>query len=316
MEFKSLLTIKNLHVSIDLGHTVVKAVDGANIDIRENEILGLIGESGSGKSVLGLAILKLLPPNATVDGEVWFDGANLVESSEEEMRRIRGKEIAWIPQDPATSLNPVLKVGFQISEPMVLHTTLDKEQVRQKTISLLDFFDIQPPERRAEEYPYQYSGGMRQRALIAMGTSTNPKLLIADEPTKGVDTPRKAQVAAMFRRIKRENPGLSILLITHDLRFAQALCDRIAVMYCAQIIEVTPAQTFFEAPLHPYSEALLEALPSRGLKQIPGDMPSMITPPGGCRFHPRCRYARPECRHYEPPFSVIDGTLVRCWRYA
>lgn len=316
MSFESLLKVCDLHVKFDLGNAAVKAVDGVDLEVRKNETLGLIGESGSGKSILGLSIIKLLPPNAVVNGKVWFAGVNLAESSEEEMRKIRGRYIAWIPQDPATSFNPVLKIGFQIAEPMVLHESLDKIQARQKVIELLKFFDIQPAKERAEEYPHQYSGGMRQRALVAMGTSTRPKLLIADEPTKGIDNSRKNQVASMFRQVKHENSELSILLITHDLLFAQALCDKIAVMYCGQIVEIASTEVFFEAPVHPYAQALLESLPARGLKNIPGEMPSMINPPGGCRFHPRCKHAQKKCRHDEPLLSTINEAIVRCWRYA
>jgi len=316
MSFQPLLRVSDLHVTFDLGNSSVKAVDGVDLEIRQRETLGLIGESGSGKSILGLSILKLLPPNAEVNGEVWFGGTNLAGSSEEDIRKIRGREIAWIPQDPATSFNPVLKIGFQIAEPMVLHMSLDKIQARQKAMELLQFFDIQPAGERADQYPHQYSGGMRQRALVAMGTSTRPKLLIADEPTKGVDNFRKNQVSFMFRKVKNENKELSILLITHDLPFAQALCDRIAVMYCGQIVEISSAEMFFKAPLHPYGKALLESLPARGMKIIPGDIPSMINPPGGCRFHPRCKYARAWCRDAEPPLSKINGSMVRCWQCA
>lgn len=316
MSFQPLLRVSDLHVTFDLGNSSVKAVDRVDLEIHKSETLGLIGESGSGKSILGLSILKLLPPNGKLNGKVWFGDTNLANSLEEDIRKIRGREIAWIPQDPSTSFNPVLKIGFQIAEPMVLHMSLSKMQAQQKVIELLQFFDIQPAKDRAEEHPHQYSAGMRQRALVAMGTSTRPKLLIADEPTKGVDNFRKNQVASVFRRIKHENGGLSILLITHDLPFAQALCDRIAVMYCGQIMEIGSAKMFFAAPLHPYGEALLESLPARGMKNIHGEIPSMINPPAGCRFHPRCKYVQARCRDAEPPLSKVNGSMVRCWRYA
>ena len=316
MSFQPLLRVNDLHVKFDLGNSSVKAVDGVDLEIRKSETLGLIGESGSGKSILGLSILKLLPPNAEVNGKVWFGGTNLAGSSEEDIRKIRGREVAWIPQDPATSFNPVLKIGFQIAEPMVLHISLDKIQARQKVTELLQFFDIQPAGERVDQYPYQYSGGMKQRALVAMGTSTRPKLLIADEPTKGVDNFRKNQIAFIFKKVKNENKELSILLITHDLPFARALCERVAVMYCGKIVEITSAEAFFKAPLHPYGAALLKSLPGNGMESIPGEVPSMISPPGGCRFHPRCRYAEAKCRYAEPPLLALNGAMVRCWQYA
>jgi peptide/nickel transport system ATP-binding protein len=316
MSQHTILRINDLHIIFDLGNSSVKAVDGVNFEILEGETIGLIGESGSGKSILGLSILRLLPSNARIKGETWFADENLSHYSEEDMRKIRGKEIAWIPQNPSASFNPVLKIGFQIAEPMVLHMSLDKIQARKKAMELLQLFGIKPAEERVDQYPYQYSGGMRQRAMVAMGTSTKPKLLIADEPTKGLDNFRKKQVAFMFRKVKDDNKNLSILLITHDLSFAQGLCDRIAVMYCGQIIEISSAEMFFKEPLHPYGKALLESLPARGMKSIPGEIPSMINPPSGCRFHPRCNKATDKCKDMEPPILKIDGSMVRCWYYA
>jgi len=316
VSFEPLLRISNLHIRFDLGGVVVRAIDGASLEVRKNETLGLVGESGSGKSILGLSVMKLLPPNAAAEGGIWFAGMSLDQLPEEEMRKLRGKEISWIPQDPATSLNPALKVGFQIAEPMILHASLVKARARQKVVELLEFFDIRPAEKRVSEYPHQYSGGMKQRSLVAMGASTRPKLIIADEPTKGVDNLRKNQVASMFRKIKHENGGLAVLLITHDLSFARALCDRIAVMYCGKVMEITSTEMFFEAPLHPYIRALLESLPERGLKNIPGEAPGMISPPGGCRFHPRCGLAGENCRRHEPPLVAVNGAAVRCWQYA
>jgi len=232
---------------------------------------------------------------------------------EEELRKIRGKEIALIPQNPATSLNPVLKVGIQIAEPMEIHLGIDRKTAMQRVVNLLNYFDINPAEKRINEYPHQYSGGMKQRALVAMGTSTKPKLIIADEPTKGVDVTKKLRVVELFRRTKESNK-LSLLIITHDLPFAEKLADRIAVMYCGQIVETCDAKTFFEEPLHPYSKALLDSLPSRGLKPIKGYSPSMVNPPKGCRFHPRCEYATSKCLEEPPP--IANGNGVRCWLYA
>lgn len=288
----------------------VKAVDGVSFHVSEGEALALIGESGSGKSVLGMTILRLLPENVRVGGKILFNGLNLLELPEEGLREIRGREIAWVPQNPATSLNPVLRVGIQIAEPMEVHMGIDRKTAIQRVVGLLRYFDINPAEKRVNQYPHQYSGGMRQRALVAMGTSTQPRLIIADEPTKGVDVTKKVRVAELFRKIKK-NSKPSLLIITHDLPFAERLADRVAVMYCGQIVEVCDARTFFEEPLHPYSKALLNSLPSRGLNPIKGYSPSMVNPPEGCRFHPRCDHATDKCLK-EPPF---DGE-VRCWLYA
>ena len=311
----NLLTVNDLHVDFLLGDIKVKAVNGVNLEIKEAETLCLIGESGSGKSVLGLSILKLLPSNVNINGSIFFDNKDLLQLPEKELRRIRGKEIAWVPQSPSTSLNPVLKVGYQVAEPMELHLNMDKKSAWNKAVNLLNFFGIHPADKRAGEYPHQFSGGMRQRALVAMGTSTKPKLIIADEPTKGVDLIKKVNVVKLFEQIKRDNNKLSLLLITHDIPFAKKLADRVGVMYCGQVVEVSNAKTFFNEPLHPYSKALIDALPSRGLKPIKGTTPSMVNPPKGCKFHPRCEFATEKCRNEEPPFIEHNGSFVRCHLY-
>ena len=309
-----LLEIKGLHIHFILDGVTIRAVDGVNLEINENETLALVGESGSGKSILGISILRLLPSNAKNRGKILFNGLDLLRLSEDEMRKIRGNDIARVTQNPATSLNPVLKVGIQIAEPMEMHLGMDRKHALQKVVNLLRFFDINPAEKRVNEYPHQYSGGMRQRALVAMGTSTKPKLIIADEPTKGVDASKKVRVVELFRKIKSENSKLSQLIITHDLPFARILADRIAVMYCGQIVEVCETDKFFNEPLHPYSKALLDSLPSRGLKPIKGHPPSMVNPPKGCRFHPRCEYSFGRCLN-EPPSIELSGNTVRCWLY-
>ncbi len=311
----NLLVIEDLHVHFLLNSGRVRAVDGVNLSVKKGETLCLIGESGSGKSVLGLSMLRLLPSNVYINGRIIFDGKNLLELGEEEIRKIRGKKIAWVPQNPATSLNPVLKVGFQVAEPMILHLGLDKTRAWSKVVKLLDFFGIRPAEKRASEYPHQFSGGMRQRVLVAMGTSTNPELIIADEPTKGIDASKKVQVVRLFRRIREEREDVSLLLITHDLPLARVLADRIAVMYCGHVVEVSEAKTFFEEPLHPYSKALLDSLPSRGLKPIKGFSPSMVNPPEGCRFRDRCDFCSSRCEEL-PPFFDAGQSTVRCWMYA
>jgi peptide/nickel transport system ATP-binding protein len=310
----NLLRVEDLRVCFILKEGVVRAVDGVSLSLRKGETLTLIGESGSGKSVLGMAILRLLPENAIIEGKILFNGLNLLEMEEEDVTKIRGKEIAWIPQNPATSLNPVMKVGSQIAEPMELHLKLNKKHSFRKTVELLKIFRILPPDVRILQYPHQYSGGMKQRALIAMGTSANPRLIIADEPTKGVDAIRRAQVASVFKKIKKESDEITFLIITHDLNFAEKLADRVAVMYCGRIIEVAEVRDFFNKPLHPYSIALLNSLPSRGLIPIAGPPPSMIKPPDGCRFRLRCRFASDKCS-VEPPLLESERSLVRCWLY-
>ncbi len=302
------LVVKDLRVHFLLENTSVKAVDGVSFSVRRGETLALIGESGSGKSVLGVTILRLLPENTKISGEVLFNGSNLLELPEEEMRKIRGKKIAWVPQNPATSLNPVLKVGIQIAEPLEVHLGFERKKALQKAVDLLKFFDVNPAEKRANEYPHQFSGGMRQRALVAMGTSADPELIIADEPTKGVDAMKKVRVIELFEKIRDK----TILLITHDIPFAKKLADRVAVMYCGKIVEIS--EKFFEEPLHPYSKALLDSLPSRGLKPVRGNPPSMVDPPKGCRFHPRCEHAMSVCED-EPPLAKVNGGYVRCWLY-
>lgn len=300
-----LLKIENLNVRFVLGSTVVKAVRNVSLKMRK-ECLTLIGESGSGKSVLGLSILRILPENAKIDGKIIFDGKNLLEMDEDEIRKVRGAKIAWIPQNSGSSLNPVLKVGFQVSESMVAHG-LDKITAFERTEEMFKSLDLNPAKSRMDSYPFELSGGMKQRVLICMGIANKPELLIADEPTKGVDVVRRKSVAKIFSKLKELS---AMLLITHDIRFAEKLADRVAVMYCGQIIEVREAGEFFDEPLHPYSKALLNSLPPK-LIPIKGNPPSMVNPPDGCAFHERCDFAMDICRREVPPDAD-----VRCWLYA
>ena len=301
-----LLRVENLKVHFKTDMGVVKAVDGVDLSVDIGERFTLIGESGSGKSVLGLSILRLLPKNATISGRIVFDGKDLLELDERDMQRIRGREIAWIPQSQS-SLNPVLTVGFQCAEPMIQHLNYDKRSAWRKVLEIFEFLKIG---NRAREYPHQFSGGMRQRVLVAMGISTDPKLIIADEPTKGLDASKREQIVELFRRIKDK----TMLLVTHDLYFANELATKIAVMYCGKIVEVCSAKDFFKEPLHPYSRGLLDSLPLRGLKPIKGFQPSMINPPKGCRFRERCEFASSKCKE-EPPLFNLNGRAVRCWLY-
>ncbi len=302
-----MLEIEDLKVYFRTNAGIVKAVDDVSFEVRKGENFTIIGESGSGKSVLAQAILRLLPKNAEICGRIIFNGKDLLKLSEKEMRRIRGKEIAWIPQSQ-TSLNPVLNVGFQCAEPLMEHFRMDKKSAFARIIRIFEFLGIGG--NRIREYPHQFSGGMRQRVLVAMGISADPKLIIADEPTKGLDASKRSQIVELFRKIGDK----TMLIITHDINFAENLADRIAVMYCGKIVEVSPAKEFFREPLHPYSRGLLDSLPSRGLKPIKGFQPSMINPPKGCRFRERCEFAREICKD-EPPLISLNGRFVRCWLY-
>ncbi len=302
-----MLEIEDLKVYFRTNAGKVKAVDGVSFEVKRGERFTLIGESGSGKSVLAQAILRLLPKNAEVSGKVLFDGRNLIELGEEDMRKIRGREIAWIPQSQS-SLNPVLTVGFQCAEPVIEHFRMDRRSVFAKVVRLFEFLGIGG--NRVENYPHQFSGGMRQRVLVAMGISADPKLIIADEPTKGLDASKRSQIVELFEKVGDK----TMLIITHDLNFAENLADKIAVMYCGKIVEVSPTKEFFSEPLHPYSRGLLDSLPSRGLKPIKGFQPSMINPPKGCRFRDRCEFASERCKS-EPPLINLNGRFVRCWLY-
>ncbi len=302
MKLLELIDLK-VHFKTDSG--IVRAVDGVSLEVLEGEMFVLVGESGSGKSVLAQAILRLLPKNAEVKGKVVFRGRNLLELSENEMRSIRGKEIAWIPQCQ-TALNPVLKVGFQCAEPLMEHFSMKKGSALARIVRLFDFLGIGG---RINDYPHQFSGGMRQRMLVAMGVSTDPKLIIADEPTKGLDATKREQVVELFQKVEK-----TMLIITHDLQFAEKLADRVAVMYCGEIVEISPAKDFFSNPLHPYSQGLLNSLPSRGLNPIPGFQPSLLHPPAGCRFEERCPHFSEKCKQ-RPPLVRVGDRSIRCWLY-
>lgn len=308
-----LLKVTGVSVSIPTGQGTVHAVDDAAFSINKHEVFALIGESGSGKSILGQAIMRLLPPNAVFSGKVELDGTEISALSEKEMQKVRGKTVASIAQNPYLAMNPGIRVGTQVAEPMQAHLGLSKEEAKARTCRALKYFEILPPEVREREYPFQYSGGMLQRAMVAMGTAAGPELIIADEPTKGVDVLKKRNIAAILQKVASE--GCAFLLITHDIGFARAMSDRIAVNYCGQIIEITGKDAFFKEPLHPYSKALLDAVPERGMHPIPGLSPSMIEVPEGCRFHPRCPHKTERCLQ-NPPVVELEGRSVRCWLYA
>lgn len=299
---------------------VVKAVDGVSFEVREGETLGIVGESGSGKSVTSLSIMRLLDQNGKiVDGKIIFKGRNLLELSESEMRKIRGKEIAMIFQEPMVALNPVFTIGDQIMEAIILHQNLSEKEARKMAIDLLRKVGIPEPEKRVDEYPHQLSGGMRQRAMIAMALSCRPSLLIADEPTTALDVTIQAQILELMKELQREY-GMAIILITHDMGVVAEMSDKVAVMYAGKVVEYGDVKTIFTEPKHPYTYALLESIPridveQERLKSIPGNVPDPLNFPPGCKFHPRCEFfEKGKCDVEEPELEDLDGNhKVRCF---
>lgn len=311
-----LLSIKDLRSHFITRDGLVRAVNQVSLDIFENETVGLVGESGCGKTVLALSILRLLSENTVVEGEIFYRGRDLLSFTEDEMEDVRGSEIAQIFQNPLSSLNPVLTTGLQVSEPFMVHKGMKLKKAWDNAISMLDSARIPSPAERGKEYPHQFSGGMRQRAMIAMGLSCDPALVIADEPTRGLDVTIQAQIVELMRDMVK-NRGASMLIITHDLAIAAELCDRIAVMYSGEIVEISTISDFFEKPLHPYCKGFLLSLPSNGMIPIPGASPSLINVPQGCRFHLRCSSAMERCRTEHPDmYNMDDGRKVRCFLYA
>lgn len=315
-----LLRVEDLTVKFFTSDGIVHAVDGVSFSVGTEEVLGMVGESGCGKSVTSLAIMRLLPvpPARIVSGRVFFEGKNLLELSEAEMRKIRGNAISMIFQEPMTSLNPVITVGKQIAEAITAHQNASSEEAKRKAIELLRLVGIPNPEKRYNDYPHQMSGGMRQRAMIAMALACNPKLLIADEPTTALDVTVQAQILDLITQLKKTF-GMSVLLITHDLGVIAEMCDRVIVMYAGQIVEEAPCVDLFESPLHPYSEGLLRSIPKlepgkKPLYTIEGNVPNAMDLPAGCRFHPRCAYAFDLCREKVPALmNVNEHRRVRCF---
>ena len=299
-----LLEVRDLTVHFDTEDGLVKAVDGVAFTVRSGEILGVVGESGSGKSVTALALLRLIrPPGRIVQGTVRFEGTDLVRLSEDEMRAVRGTRIAMVFQSPRTALNPVLTVGRQISRLFELHQGASRAEGRARTIEMLKLVGISEPERRARQYAHQLSGGMCQRVMIAMALATSPRLLLADEPTTGLDVSIAAQILDLLRDLGRRT-GASILLITHDLGVVAEVCDRVAVMHAGQIVEVGAVRTIFARPLHPYTQALVHSIPRIDrdvtMEPIPGMVPSLLAPPPGCRYADRCPRVLDVCRRDRP----------------
>ncbi|MCP4398848.1 MAG: ABC transporter ATP-binding protein [bacterium] len=320
---ETLLEVKDLRTYFYTESGTVKAVDGVDFSIRPNETLGMVGESGCGKSVSSLSVMRLVDrPGRIVDGELFFRGENLLKKGRKAMQKIRGDEISMIFQEPMTSLNPVHTIGDQIVEALVLHQKLNKRDAKRKAVDMLTLVGLPAPEQRVDEYPYQLSGGMRQRAMIAMALSCNPSLLIADEPTTALDVTIQAQILDLMRRLKQDI-GAAVLIITHDLGVVAEMADNVVVLYAGKVVEYADVKRLFRTPLHPYTRALLASIPQitdrRGRKLLPieGSIPDPLHQPEGCKFHPRCRYALEMCQHEEPALLHLqDGRQVRCWMYA
>ncbi|ULL19643.1 ABC transporter ATP-binding protein [Paenibacillus sp. H1-7] len=289
---------------------IAEAVKGVTMRLHRGEILGLIGETGSGKSVLGLSIPGLLPPEAEVNGSILYKGQDLLRLSPRRLRAIRGRDIALIPQNPAASLNPVLTVGYQIMESLRLHRRLRRSAAREQAVRLLRELNMPEPERKLKQYPFQLSGGMKQRVLAAIGVAGAPTLIIADEPTKGLDAMVRKQVVDLLRTAARSS-GASMLVITHDLHVAKSLCDRIGVMYAGRIVEEAPVRELFASPRHPYTRGLLASIPGKGMKPIPGASPGLAEAVSGCAFHPRCQERLPECSSVLPGMTALAEEAAR-----
>ncbi len=319
---KPLLKVRSLSTHFFTEAGVVRAAENVSFGIHPGEILSLVGESGCGKSVTGLSVLRLIPgpPGQIVSGEILFDGRNLLQLKEKEMERVRGNEISMVFQEPMTSLNPVFTIGDQIMEAILFHQGLNKGEARKRAIEMLERVKIPSPEVRIDAYPHQLSGGMRQRAMIAMALSCQPKLLIADEPTTALDVTIQAQILHLLKEIQK-GMGMAVMLITHDLGVVSEIADRVAVMYAGRMVEVLPIELLFGQMRHPYTRGLLNSIPQlqekrRRLNAIPGQVPNPMDLPVGCKFHPRCHLMIEECKREEPPLFQVNGNhYSRCIRW-
>lgn len=316
---RKLLSVRNLKTSFFTHVGEVKAVRGISFDVNEGEVLGIVGESGSGKSVTSLSIMGLLQyPGRVVDGEILLNGEDILTYSKNQMRRVRGKEIAMIFQDPMTSLNPVYTIGNQIMEMILEHEKMTKREARARAIEMLKLVGIPAAEKRIDSYPHEFSGGMRQRVMIALALSCNPKLLIADEPTTALDVTIQAQILNLIKKLNRQF-GMTTMLITHDLGVVATVCDKVAVMYGGLIMEYGTADEIFYHPRHPYTMGLLGSIPhvdggeKRRLIPIDGTPPDLINPPKGCPFSTRCKYCMNVCTQEQPPYFAEDKHRTMCW---
>jgi len=317
----TILEVKNLQTRFRTYDGLVYAVNGISYELNEGETLGVVGESGCGKSVSMLSIMGLIPqpPGIIAGGQALYRDSDLLKKSEEELRHIRGKEIAMVFQDPMTSLNPVLTIGFQIGETLQLHMAMNADQARQRTVELLEMVGISQPDRALDNYPHQFSGGMRQRAMIAMAIACMPQILIADEPTTALDVTIQAQIVELVKRL-RDEIGMAIIWITHDLGIIAGLAQRVIVMYAGFIVEHASVDEVYDNPRHPYTISLLGALPrvdmsrEERLVSIPGMPPNLIGLPKGCPFAPRCRFVVDRCRQENPPLiSIAPNHEIACW---
>lgn len=317
------LTVSNLTTSFRSDQGIVTAVDKVSFDLFPGESLGLVGESGCGKTVTSKSIMRLLPEHRSFfgdDSRIELDGRNLLTASEKEMREVRGNRIAMIFQEPMTALNPVFTVGWQLDEALKQHTSLGKKDRRDRAIEMLQLVEMPNPARRLDEYPHQLSGGMRQRVMIAMALCCEPDILVADEPTTALDVTIQAQILHLMEDLK-QRLGTAILLITHDLGVVAQVCDRVVVMYAGQVVETAPVRELFHSPQHPYTQGLLDSIPKSGaaehgrrLPAIPGIVPSLWNLPTGCRFHERCSICEDKCRQEEPQLeSSSEQRAVRCF---
>lgn len=320
----ALLEVNNLEISFRHGKKYLTTVNGVSFHVNPGETLGIVGESGCGKSVTSLSIMGLLPENLSKIGdtsEILFEGKSLTKLSQAEYQQIRGKDIAMIFQDPMTSLNPVLTIGYQMIEQIVTHEKVDKKTARERAAEMLEKVGIPRPEKVLQDYPHQLSGGMRQRVMIAMALSCNPKLLIADEPTTALDVTIQAQILELMKELQDEF-NTSIMFITHDLGVVAEICDRVIVMYAGEIIEEGTVEDIFNNPSHPYTIGLLNSIPDlereeRRLQSIPGSVPTPDKMPTGCRFSPRCKHATEKCRTQKPEFQFIsEKHQARCWLHS
>jgi peptide/nickel transport system ATP-binding protein len=317
----SILRVENLRTYFFTYAGIVKAVDDISLDVSKGETLGVVGESGSGKTVTAQSILRIVPsPGKIVDGTIEFEGRNLLELGEKQMQRIRGKEIAYVPQDPTTTLDPVYRVGEQLSEVIMRHHNVSKRDALAKATDLLRNVEIPDPEIRINQYPHELSGGTKQRIAIARALAGDPILLLADEPTTALDVTIQAQILDLLKELKNKL-NVAMVLITHDMGIVAEVCDRVIVLYAGQVCETGTVDQVFEKPKHPYTQALLTSVPNLALRKeklsvIPGNVPNLIHPPSGCRFHPRCQYAQQICIDKVPELEPIgEGRLVHCHRW-
>lgn len=318
----TILQVEELKTYFNTDDGIVKAVDGVSFELHRGETLGLVGESGCGKSVTNLSIMKLIPspPGKIIGGSALFHGRNIFEMTDDEIRRLRGGKISMIFQDPMTSLNPFLRISTQMIETIQLHQDVGKEAARKKAEEMLHMVGIPNPTKRLNDYPHQFSGGMRQRVMIAMALSCNAEILIADEPTSALDVTIQAQILEIIHALSEEL-GTAVILITHDLGVVAGMCDMICVMYAGKIVEKATADELFEDPKHPYTQSLVKSVPridqpgKERLYSIEGQPPNLIDLPDACTFHPRCAKAMDICRQKYPPIRDIDGRMVRCWLY-